>query len=536
MRKLFSLFLALVATTTLLAHNFEVDGIYYNYLDGNNVEVTYRGSRFDSYEEYAGEVIIPSTVTYNGTTYSVTSIRKDAFYGCSALTSITIPNSVTSIGDEAFSYCSSLTSITIPNSVTSIGDRAFWSCSSLTSISIPESVTSIGERAFWNCSSLTSMTVEKGNTLYDSRENCNAIIETATNTLLAGCQNTIIPNSVTSIGGSAFDMCSSLTSITIPESVTSIGYAAFCNCSSLKSITIPNSVTSIGEHAFSGTGIREDESNWENDVFYIDNCLIRAKESISGTYTIKENTRLIANSAFRNCSSLTSITIPNSVTSIGDYAFELCSSLTSVTIPNSVTSIESSAFKYCIFTKDNFVNNSTLDAEKNNYWEARIGDKEIDGLLIKDDTILVACRPHLTSVTIPNSVTSIGDIAFYDCSSLTSVTIPNSVTSIGNSAFYYCESLYTVICLAMTPPALGEKGFYRCDNPTLFVPCEALSDYQLHEQWGQFTTIECIASEETDTEDVIIESGTTTIQKIMRNGQLIILRDGVEYNAMGQEL
>ena len=209
------------------AYDFEVDGIYYDNIDQNNVAVTYRNIIYNS---YSGDVMIPATVTHDGVTYSVTSIGDYAFNGCSGLTSITIPNSVTSIEYEAFN----------------------------------------------GCSGLTSVTVDSGNTHYDSRNNCNAIIEKATNTLIAGCMNTIIPNSVTNIGRSAFRGCSGLTSVTIPNSVTSIGYCAFHGCSGLTSVTIPNSVTSIEYEAFNG------------------------------------------------CSGLTSITIPNSVTSIGESAFYGC--------------------------------------------------------------------------------------------------------------------------------------------------------------------------------------------------------------------
>ena len=193
-----------------------------------------------------------------------------------------IPNSVTSIGKRAFNNCD-LTSITIPESVTSIDEEAFYDCSGLTSITIPKSVTSIGVNAFKGCYGLRFISVEAGNSVYDSRENSNAIIETSSNTLICGCQNTVIPNSVTSIGKEAFSKCYNLTSITIPESVTSIGKEAFQGCSGLTSITIPESVTNIGELAFS------------------------------------------------NCTGLTSITILNSVTSIEERAFYPCYQLTSVT-------------------------------------------------------------------------------------------------------------------------------------------------------------------------------------------------------------
>ena len=227
----------------------------------------------------------------------VTSIGGATFEDCYGLTSIDIPNSVTSIGNWAFAGCSGLTSITIPDSVTSIGYGAFSGCSSLTSVNIPNSVASIGETAFSGCDSLISINVDPGNSLYDSRGKCNAIIETSANKLICGCKNTVIPNNVKSIGDYAFNNCSGLISIDIPNSVTSIGMYAFNRCEDLTTVAIPNSVTGIG----------------------------------SG--------------AFQLCSSLTSVTIPDSVTSIGNNAFYACSALTSINVPDGVTTIGESAFE-----------------------------------------------------------------------------------------------------------------------------------------------------------------------------------------------
>ena len=305
-RLLVLMLLPLVAS----AHNIEVqndDGvtIYYNYINnGTELEVTFRGSSSSSYHsEYTGNVAIPAEVTYMNRTRKVTSIGDHAFYCCSGLTSVTIPNSVVCIGGYAFYKCTGLTSVSIPNSVTNINYWTFSGCNKLTSITIGSSVRSIGYKAFENCSSLTKVIVcnltawcgisFEGLGNDDNPLSCAHHLYSDENTEI---KNLVIPNGVTSIGESTFINCYSLTSVTIPNSVTSIGESAFSNCIGLTSVTIPNSVTSIG------------------------------------------------NGSFKDCIGLTSVTIGNSVTSIGSEAFRNNSALTSVTIGNSVTSIGEYAF------------------------------------------------------------------------------------------------------------------------------------------------------------------------------------------------
>ena len=420
---------------------------------------------------YSGDIIIPEKIIYAGKNYSVTGIGDDAFYGCSNLTSITIPNSITSIGNRAFSYCGGLASVIIPNSVTSIGDEAFSHCSGLASVTIGNSVTSIGEWAFCDCSSLTSVT---------------------------------IPNSVTSIGEYAFYKCTGLTSVTIPNSVKSIRKNTFENCSGLSSVTIGKGVAEIEFYAFRGctslTSVVWNAKECDCSDYLIDNICYNPfcyhsyqsnddfdlRQQITSfifgeevevipdilcydmtnlkSVVIPNSVKSIGWGAFKNCMGLTSVTIGNSVTSIGEYAFYDCKGITSISIPNSVTSIGEYAFYDCAgITKLSIGRRVTSIS---NY--AFTNCKGITSVSIPNsvtsigDDAFSGCT-GLTSVMVGNSVTSIGEKTFYGCTGLTSVTIPNSVTNIAGGTFYGCTGISKLI-IGSSVSSIGDYAFANCKN------------------------------------------------------------------------
>ena len=414
-----------------------------------------------------GDVVIPATIDE----IAVVTIGDNAFYDCTGLTSIYIPDSVTTIGSYVFYSCTGLTSIIIPDSVTVIGDYSFYNCTSLTSIIIPDSVTVIGNYLFYECTGLT---------------------------------NIILPDSVTVIGGYSFVDCTSLTNVIIPDNVTHIGEAAFSNCIGLTSVIIPDSVIIIWNYVFyyctslvsitfnSPTTIINDSKNTIPPTAKI----IGYDSSTAKDYAVKYNrtfeviaaspendftfdpstgtitgytgpggdvvipikiggiaVTIIGDTAFSNCIGLTSIYIPDSVTIISYSAFSNCTGLTSIYIPDSVTTIGDIVFAGCSGLRSIIVHlgNTIYKSESNCLIEIAT-NKLILGCktsIIPDSVTIIGNGAFqgcigLTSIIIPTRVTVIGEWSFAYCTGLTSMNIPDSVTTIGDAAFAYCTGLISI--------------------------------------------------------------------------------------------
>lgn len=421
------------------------------------------------YECYAlSELTIPATVK---------SMGEAAFCNCNLLQSpITIPDGITSIEDSLFSHCWSIPSLTIPNSVTKIGDYAFENCGELKSITIPQSVTSIGGQAFNLCYSLAQIVVEEGNPIYDSRNNCNAIIETATNTLLQGSKNTVIPSTVTTIAPYAFSFGATPNHLVIPKSVTNLDYRSFYMCYNLAKIEV---------------------------------------ESGNPVFDSRDNCNAIIETASNNLVlGCASTIIPNSVTGIGDYAFYGCSELKAIVIPDKVEQIGYGAFYSC-YNATSLHLGSGLKS---------IGDYAFNGCSM------------LTSVVIPDNVESIGYYTFMFCRSISYISIGTGVRSSSDNCFYFCSDIKTVICKLTEVP---DSWWFDRDYPdaTLYVPAESLDAYKEHYMWNIFGTILPLDQAPSGVENVTSLGNYKQSQiKTIHNGQLLIIRDGVEYNVLGIRL
>ena len=539
------------------AYDFSVDGIYYSkYSDGKTAFVTYKDTSFNS---YSGSVVIPSTVTYSGTTYSVTNIGDDAFYYCRKLTSVTIPNSVTSIGNDAFENCSGLKTVIIPNSVTSIGKFAFNYCIGLTSVTIGNSVTSIGNCAFDNCSGLKQLTIQDGTSTlslgynskssssssvgeglfydsplervylgrdlsYDTSKSCGYSPFYGKSTI----KELTIGNSVTSIVEWAFYKCSGLTSVTIPNSVNSIGESAFSSCSSLKTVVFGSGLKEIGCNAFYNCSLVKTfwlpntppsgTINVKSSVYYVANDQYSFSNQIkyqflSSMFAVDGTVYVPVSPSERTCDVINctyspddkSIVIKNkvinkgvelSVLKINPYSHIGNHFIENLSISYNGT-IGHDAFRNCDALKSATVENNGL-----------IGNYAFSG-----------CT-SMKTVTLGSSVTGIGDKAFYNCSSLDKIIIPDAVTTVGTSAFEGCVSL-EIASIGKDVLSLSQSVFSGCRSlSSLTIPKNVKSI-------GNYAFSGCISLSDITIEDGegYESSNENTVLNIGSNGSSPLFND-----------
>lgn len=446
-----ALFLPIVAS----AYDFEVDGIYYN-KNGTEASVTFKDTNYNSYRD---TVNIPNTVTYLDTTYTVTRVGSRAFENCSALRRVTFPNSITEIEYRGFYNCTMLSNVSFPSSLSIIGSYAFQNCTRISSPSLNR-VTTIGYRAFYNTGTwyvylnqyqtsigtqafghcyIWGINVASNNPVYDSRDDCEAVIETATNTIILGCQYTKIPNTVTAIGDESFDGCEELSELIIPNSVTYIGSWAFLECTNLRNLVIPNSVTTIKNSAF---------------------CYCYSLDNVVIPFSVTE----LGVGAFYGCHSLSKITIPYTITRIGDATFADCYGLTSVTIPNSITAIDERAFQNCRNLTSIDIPNTVTSLGK----QAFLGCEKLKDITIPEsvtsigESVFSNCF-SLKHITLSKNITEIPRWAFNSCRALSSIDLHEGITTIGYSSFSGCESL-TNVTIPSTVTVLDAWSFSDCKS------------------------------------------------------------------------
>ena len=543
---------AIATSLSAAAYSFESAGIYYNITGDNTVEVTYSDRDNNT---YSGSISVPETVTNNGTEYSVTAIGESAFKG-SAVTSVSMPEGITIIGFEAFSGCQNLESVALPESLTTLGIRTFGGCQSLKTIKIPSGVRAIPSSCFNGCSSLESVTIPEGVTSIEGSAfwSCNLNALTLPESLetigsYAFCNNCVlksvnIPAKVKTIESDAFYNCG-LTELVIPEEVQTIDNYAFCN-NPLKKLTLPSTITSIGSGAFlnnyslqsitcnattppslgenafnhnisttvkvplSSIAAYRQAEGWKNFTNYYGGEVIA--DGI--TYRIDENDAMVAaaeatlteanipssvefegnqypvikinDEVFSGNTNLTSVTLPESLTTLGREAFSFCKSLKTIKIPSGVTAIPVRCFYGC----------SSLESVTIPVGVTDIGGAAFSGCNLKALTLPESLEAigynafsgnrSLKSVNIPTKVKTIEEHAFSYCG-LTDLVIQEGVQTIGNAAFLYNNNLKSIICNAATPSTLGDNAFDSSIKPDVKVPLSSIAAYRQAEGWKNFT-------------------------------------------------
>ena len=492
MKKLLFVFIQMFLPLMASAHDAFIDGIYYN-LNQSERTAEVAPNHFSN-NSYSGVIEIPGEITYNDITYKVNRIGSYAFYKCTDLTEVTIPENVTSIEKNSFSFCSSLSSVVIPNSVKRIEDTSFGYCTSLASFKFGDNVSKIGARTFLGCQSLTTITIPNSITIIEDQafEDCTNLASVHITDLESWCKisfgdiyanplyyahhlllneieikDLVIPNSITNIGRCSFSGCSNLISVTIHNNISSIGDCAFLGCTGLTSVTIPNGVTSIDNSVFSGcTNLTS--VTIPNSVTNIGACAFAECTNLP-SIELPSSVSNIGACAFLRCSSLASITMSNSITAIGAGAFEECTNLTSFTIPNSVTSIGSDAF-----TDTGWYNSQP------------------DGLLYIDQCLLgfKGDKPS-GAVEVMDGTRVMADHSFYSCDHLNSIIIPNSVVNIGGWTFHDCKGLADILCYAKAVPNAADSTFqnYIYENTILHVPAASVKAYKSTVPWSGFRKV-----------------------------------------------
>lgn len=491
---------------------FEHEGLRYVVNGANSVAVA---TVVDRYQMTTA--IVPPTVTFSDKTYTVTEIGDEAFEDCVYLTSITIPNTVTRIGDYAFNWCRALSSVVIPESVTSVGDYAFGYCSALESAIIGNGVKSIGDYAFLYCPVLKSITI--GNN-----------VQSIGNAAFSHCSaltSIVLPEGVTSVGNKAFYRCESLNHLSIPSSVvydsSTNGFTSICHCLNLKTLIVPADffLNDYNDHAslvdgiypylpqglesltINGGNMNDYPVGWD---FIYRNCKTLKHIDFSAAESIPEK-------AFIHCYNLQTLALPSALTTIPYMSVAECVSLQSITIPAQVIEIEARAFENCRML-------SSVTFEEGQL--ARIGN-----------WAFYNCH-ELQHIVLPEGVSEIGHAAFYGCAYLSEMTLPSTVQEIADNSFAFCSKLKAMHVNAITPPMVYAKTFENVDRSIpVYVPEESVNSYKSAPVWQEFNIV---GKQGSTTAVGEVPAAMTDHVKTLRHGQLLILRDGKTYNAMGQEL